>query len=201
MRRILGAVFAGLIIGGGLSASAVEVGEAAPDFSLQDIQGKMQSLAKRRGQFVVLEWVNHGCPFVKKHYDSGNMQALQKEFTGKGVQWLSICSSAEGKQGNMSPAQWRITAKEKGGFATAILLDDWGRVGHLYGAKTTPHMFIVDPKGILIYQGAIDDTPSTDPADVKTAANYVRAALDEALAGKPVTTGETKPYGCGVKYK
>lgn len=180
---------------------AVETGQVAPDFSLQDIHGKPVSLAKLRGSFVVLEWINHGCPFVKKHYDSGNMQALQKEFSAKGVQWLSICSSAEGKQGHMKPMEWRKVAKEKGGAATAILLDDWGKVGTLYGAKTTPHMFIIDPKGVLIYQGAIDDTPSTDPADVTGAVNYVRAALEEAFAGKPVSTSTTKPYGCGVKYK
>lgn len=180
---------------------AVETGQVAPDFSLQDIHGKPVSLTKLRGSFVVLEWINHGCPFVKKHYDSGNMQALQKEFTAKGVQWLSICSSAEGKQGHMKAVEWRKVAKEKGGAATAILLDDWGKVGTLYGAKTTPHMFIIDPKGLLIYQGAIDDTPSADPADVKGAVNYVRSALGEAMAGKPVSSSTTKPYGCGVKYK
>lgn len=180
---------------------SVETGQPAPDFTLQDIYGNPVSLGKLRDKVVVLEWVNHGCPFVKKHYDSGNMQALQKEFTAKGVQWLSICSSAEGKQGHMKAVQWRKVAKEKGGAATAILLDEWGKVGTLYGAKTTPHMFIIGPTGLLMYQGAIDDTPSTDPADVKGAVNYVRSALDEVLAGKPVSTSTTKPYGCGVKYK
>lgn len=180
---------------------SVETGQPAPDFTLQDIYGNPVSLGKLRDKVVVLEWVNHGCPFVKKHYDSGNMQALQKEFTAKGVQWLSICSSAEGKQGHMKAVQWRKVAKEKGGAATAILLDEWGKVGTLYGAKTTPHMFIIGPTGLLMYQGAIDDTPSTDPADVKGAVNYVRSALDEILVGKPVSTSTTKPYGCGVKYK
>lgn len=201
MKRLAMGMVVGMLLASAVSVLAVESGQPAPDFSLQDINGKPVSLAKLRDKVVVLEWINHGCPFVKKHYDSGNMQALQKEFTAKGVQWLSICSSAEGKQGHMKAVEWRKVAKEKGGAATAILLDDWGKVGTLYGAKTTPHMFIIDPKGILIYQGAIDDTPSADPADVKGAVNYVRSALDEALAGKPVSTSTTKPYGCGVKYK
>jgi peroxiredoxin len=201
MKRLAMGMVVGMLLASAVSVLALESGQPAPDFSLQDINGKPVSLAKLRDKVVVLEWINHGCPFVKKHYDSGNMQALQKEFTAKGVQWLSICSSAEGKQGHMKAVEWRKVAKEKGGAATAILLDDWGKVGTLYGAKTTPHMFIIDPKGILIYQGAIDDTPSADPADVKGAVNYVRSALDEALAGKPVSTSTTKPYGCGVKYK
>ncbi|MBK8870985.1 MAG: thioredoxin family protein [Elusimicrobia bacterium] len=184
-----------------LSTQAVESGKPAPNFSLPDIQGSSVSLEKLRGKTVVLEWINHGCPFVKKHYESGNMQALQKEFTAKGVVWLSICSSAMGKQGHLSPEDWRIVEKEKGGAASAILLDEAGKVGALYGAKTTPHLFIIDPAGRLIYQGAIDDTPSTDPADVKGAVNFVRAALNESLAGKTVSTPESKPYGCSVKYK
>ncbi len=184
-----------------LSTQAVESGKPAPNFSLPDIQGSSVSLEKLRGKTVVLEWINHGCPFVKKHYESGNMQALQKEFTAKGVVWLSICSSAMGKQGHLSPENWRIVEKEKGGAASAILLDEAGKVGALYGAKTTPHLFIIDPAGRLIYQGAIDDTPSTDPADVKGAVNFVRAALNESLAGKTVSTPESKPYGCSVKYK
>jgi peroxiredoxin len=192
----------GLILGlFAIPALAIENGQPAPDFSLQDIQGKPMTLGQLRGKFVVLEWINHGCPFVKKHYDSGNMQALQKEVTAKGVLWMSICSSAEGKQGHMKPSEWRKVAKEKGGAATSILLDDWGKVGTRYGAKTTPHMFVIDPNGILIYQGAIDDTPSADAEDVKGAVNYVRSALNEALEGKPVSTPTTKPYGCGVKYK
>ncbi|MBK8575399.1 MAG: thioredoxin family protein [Elusimicrobia bacterium] len=191
----------GMILGFVSIGFAVETGQPAPEFTLQDINGQPVSLAKLRDKFVVLEWINHGCPFVKKHYDSGNMQALQKEFVGKGVQWLSVCSSAEGKQGHMKPMEWRKVAEEKGGVATAILLDEWGKVGRLYGAKTTPHMFIINPKGILIYQGAIDDKPSADPADVKGAVNYVRVGLNEALEGKPISTSTTKPYGCGVKFK
>jgi peroxiredoxin len=184
-----------------LSAQAVETGKPAPNFSLTDIHGTSVSLEKLRGKTVVLEWINHGCPFVVKHYGSGNMQALQKEFTAKGVVWLSICSSAKGKQGHMSPADWRVVEKEKGGAASSILLDEAGKVGNLYSAKTTPHMFIIDPAGRLIYQGAIDDKPSADSADVKGALNFVRAALNESLAGKSVSTPESKPYGCSVKYK
>ncbi|MBL8024474.1 MAG: thioredoxin family protein [Elusimicrobia bacterium] len=183
-----------------LPALALESGKPAPDFSLTDIHGKKQTLSKMKGKFVVLEWINHDCPFVKKHYNGGHMQALQKEYTGKGVEWVSICSSAKGKQGNLSAAEWVTKNEEKGGAATAILLDPSGKVGKLYVAKTTPHIYIIDPKGVLIYQGAIDDTPSTDSEDIKTSKNYVRATLDEAMAGHPVTESNTKPYGCGVKY-
>lgn len=178
-----------------------EIGKPAPDFTLTDINGKARSLSEFKGKFVVLEWMNHGCPFIKKHYGSGNMQALQKEWTGKGVAWLSICSSAEGKQGFMTPAEWRKTTAEKGSVATAVLPDGEGTVGRLYGAKTTPHMFVIDPAGVLIYKGAIDDRPTYDPADVKGATNYVSLALKESMAGKPVGIPSTRSYGCSVKYK
>lgn len=181
--------------------SAVTTGEKAPDFALKDSEGQSHTLSQYKGKFVVLEWVNHGCPFVKKHYGSNNMQTLQKEFTAKGVIWLSVCSSAEGKQGHLTPAEWKEKITETGSAATAVLLDAPGAVGKRFGAKTTPHLFLIDPKGVVIYQGAIDDNPSADPADVLTAKNYIRAALTEALAGKKVSTPETKPYGCGVKYK
>lgn len=184
-----------------LAAEGSVTGKTAPAFQLIDVEGKNRSLGENKGQWVVLEWVNHGCPFVRKHYDGGNMQALQKEFTSRGVRWLSICSSAEGKQGHMSPAEWRETIKTKGSAATAVLLDPDGVVGRLYGAKTTPHMFIIDPKGVLVYQGAIDDTPSVDPSDIARSRNYVREALNQGLSGKPIETPETKPYGCSVKYK
>lgn len=183
------------------AGEGIVTGKNAPSFQLTDVEGKNRSLSDAKGRWVVLEWVNHGCPFVRKHYDKGHMQALQKEFTGRGVQWFSICSSAAGKQGHMSPAEWRETIKTKGGAATAVLLDPSGSVGRLYGAKTTPHMFVIDPKGVLVYQGAIDDTPSTDPADIATSRNYVREALNQGLAGKPIESPETKPYGCSVKYK
>jgi alkyl hydroperoxide reductase subunit AhpC len=181
-------------------AGAVDTGQSAPDFTLKSIDGETVSLADFKGKYVVLEWVNHGCPFVVKHYDSGNMPALQKEYTGKDVVWLSICSSAEGKQGHYTPGEWQKLNAEKKGAASAVLLDGDGTVGKEYGAKTTPHMYIVGKDGTLIYQGAIDDKPSTDAEDIPGSKNYVKAALDEALAGKPVSTPTTKSYGCGVKY-
>lgn len=193
---------AGIIIFGGWlsSSAAVRIGDPAPDFILTDINGKSESLSAYKGKYVVLEWTNYQCPFVKKHYKSGNMQALQKEFTAKGVEWLSICSSAKGKEGNLPAAQWKKESAEKKSGASAILLDESGTVGKLYGAKSTPHMFIVNPSGVLIYQGAIDNKPSTDPADNKTATNYVRQALQEAMAGKTVSVPQTESYGCSVKY-
>ncbi|MCS6884006.1 MAG: thioredoxin family protein [Acidobacteriota bacterium] len=181
-------------------ASGVAVGKPAPAFSLKDADGKTHSLADFKGKYVVLEWVNYECPFVKKHYDTANMQKLQKEFTAKGVVWLSINSSAPGKQGHFPPERINALMKEKGAAPTAYLIDSDGTVGKLYGAKTTPHMYIIDPQGNLIYMGAIDDKPSTEKADVETARNYVRAALEEALSGKPVSVVTTQPYGCSVKY-
>lgn len=185
--------------GPGLYAAA-EVGSKAPDFSLKDTNGKTESLSKYKGKFVVLEWTNPDCPFVHKHYDSGNMQKLQREFTGKGVVWLTIDSSAEGKQGNYPADKLNEILKERHASPTALLLDTDGKVGKEYGAKTTPHMFIINPEGKLIYEGGIDNIPSTDQADIAKATNYVQAALDEAMAGKPVTTPTSRPYGCGVKY-
>ena len=179
----------------------VTTGAAAPDFTLTDTSGTSHNLSDFKGKVVVLEWVNHGCPFVVKHYSPGNMQGLQADYTSKGVVWLSICSSAEGKQGYYTAEGWQKLNAEKGGKATAILLDPEGTVGKLYGAKTTPHMYVINAEGTLVYQGAIDDKPSTDSDDIPGAKNYVKAALDEVLAGKPVTIGQTKPYGCGVKYK
>lgn len=187
----------------GLAAAGdavVKTGSAAPDFTLTDINGKSHSLSSFKGKYVVLEWVNHGCPFVKKHYETGNMQALQNEFTGKQVVWLSIASSAKGKEGYMTAAEWNAANAEHKSAATAVLLDEKGKVGKTYGAKTTPHMYIVNPDGILIYQGAIDDKASTNKGDVKGAKNYVRQALNESMAGKPVSTATTEAYGCSVKY-
>jgi len=179
----------------------LETGKTTPDFKLTNVDGKSWSLQNQRGKFVVLEWTNPECPFVKKHYDLGNMQALQKEMTEKGVVWVSICSSAKGKQGNYAPAEWKKLIKEKGANPTTVLLDASGKIGKTYGAKTTPHLFVINPEGVLIYQGAIDDTPSTDPADIADAKNHVREALNEALNGKTITIPETKPYGCSVKYE
>ena len=182
------------------STTTATVGQTAPAFTLTDTSGKKHSLSDFSGKTVVLEWVNHECPFVKKHYGSGNMQALQREATGKGVVWLSVNSSAPGKQGHLDAKLGAAAIAEKKSASTALLLDSEGTVGKLYGAKTTPHMYVIDAKGTLVYAGAIDDKPSTDPADVTGAKNYVRAALDEVLAGKPVTTATTQSYGCSVKY-
>lgn len=177
-----------------------EVGKPAPDFALKDTSGTEYKLSDLKGKYVVLEWVNYGCPFVKKHYDSQNMQKLQKEAAGKGVVWLSICSSGPGKQGNFPPAEAAKQSEAYGAAAKAYLIDEEGTVGKLYGAKTTPDMFVINPEGVLIYKGAIDDQPSPDTATIDGAKNYVELALNEASAGKPVSTPSTKPYGCSVKY-
>ena len=184
----------------GTALAAPQTGQPAPDFTLTDSNGKSHKLSDFKGKFVVLEWLNHGCPFVIKHYGSGNMQKLQKEYTGKDVVWLSIASSAPGKQGHMSPDDTNKAKEEKESSATAVLLDEDGSVGKLYNAKVTPELYVINPEGVLIYMGAIDDKKSVDPADVAGANNYVKQALDEALAGKAVSEPVTTAYGCGVKY-
>ncbi len=184
----------------GLQAAEVKTGEKAPDFTLTAADGDTHSLSDFEGKYVVLEWINHGCPFVKKHYNSDNMQSLQKKYTDKGVVWLSICSSAEGKQGYHTPEEWQDVNEEKESAATALLLDEDGDVGRAYGAKTTPHMYVIDPEGTLIYQGAIDSIPSADPDDADKADNYVAMALDAAMNDQPVEPDTTRPYGCSVKY-
>ncbi len=189
-----------LAVTAGLCFSALQVGQNAPDFSLKDTNGKTQKLSSYRGKYVVLEWYQPDCPFVRKHYGSGNMQKLQKEYTAKGVVWLSIDSSAPGQEGNYDAAKLNAFAARDGAARTALMIDSDGKVGHLYGAKTTPDMYVIDPSGKLIYQGAIDNKRSTDVADVNTATNYVEAALDAALSGKSVATAATAPYGCSVKY-
>ena len=189
-----------LVIAASTALAAPEVGQPAPDFTLTDSNGKEHKLSDFKGKFVVLEWLNHGCPFVVKHYSAGNMQKLQKEFTGKDVVWLSIVSSAPGKQGHMSAEETNAAITEKGAAPTAVLLDESGAVGKLYDAKRTPEMFVVNPEGVLIYAGAIDDKKSPDSADIEGAVNYVKQALDEALAGKPVSIPQTDAYGCSVKY-
>ena len=198
MKKIL--TITAIIIAAGAALAAVEIGKKAPDFSLPDTHGKTVTLSQYKGKFVVLEWTNPDCPIVHKHYDSGNMQKLQKEFTGKGVVWLSIDSSAAGQQGNYPPAQLGQIMKARGAAPTEILLDPSGSVGHQYGAKTTPDMYIIDPGGNLIYDGAIDSIPSANQSDIPKATNYVQTALDLALAGKPVTTPVSRPYGCAVHY-
>jgi peroxiredoxin len=189
-----------VIVAASTSLAEVGPGKPAPDFSLEDTTGTTHSLHDFEGEYVVLEWTNYDCPFVKKHYSTGNMQALQKEFTDKGVIWLSINSSALGKQGNFPPQKWNKLIQAKEAAPTAVLLDPTGRVGRMYGAKTTPHMFVINPEGILIYGGAIDDNSSFDPKTVEGASNYVRAALEQAMAGEEVEETWTVPYGCSVKY-
>ncbi|HLY92825.1 MAG TPA: redoxin domain-containing protein [Candidatus Angelobacter sp.] len=183
------------------SAFAVKVGDPAPNFTGVDSNGKQQTLSAYRGKFVVLEWHNQGCPYTRKHYESGNMQRLQKEWTGKGVVWLTVISSAPGTQGFVTPTQENEYLQKMNASPTAVIMDPGGSLGHLYGAKTTPQMFIVDPHGTLIYNGAIDDHPTSDQGDIASSKNYVSAALSEALSGKPVTEAATRPYGCSVKYK
>jgi peroxiredoxin len=179
---------------------ALAPGKAACDFTLPDSNGKNWKLSSLRGKFVVLEWFNDGCPFVKKHYDSGNMQNLQKTYTKKGVIWLTIVSSAPGKQGHHSGKELNAIMQERKAAPSAVLLDPDGKVGRLYGAKTTPDMFVINPKGVLVYAGAIDDKPDTDINSIAQAKNYVKEALDEGLAKKPIAISSTKSYGCSVKY-
>ena len=183
-----------------LPARAVTLGQPAPDFTLPDVAGKSVALSTLKGRYVVLEWVNPECPYVGKHYNSGNMPQLQKDFAAKNIVWLTINSTNASHSEFKSPEQMAAWMKEKGAAPAATLIDRDSKVGRLYGARTTPHMYIIDPNGVLIYVGAIDDKRSTAVEDVKTSKNYVRAALDEALAGKPVSTTSTSPYGCSVKY-
>ena len=181
-------------------AWAAKVGEPAPEFTATDSNGNVHKLSAYRGKFVVLEWTNRGCPYTQKHYNSGNMQRLQKEWTAKGVIWLTVASSAPGKQGYVTAAEENAYLKQVNAAPTAVLLDPTGQLGHLYDAKTTPHIFIINPQGTLIYNGAIDDRPTTDVSDVNGAKNYVTAALNEATSGKPVSVATSRPYGCSVKY-
>jgi len=181
-------------------ARAARVREPAPDFTATDTNGQVHKLSDYHGKFVVLEWTNRGCPYTQKHYNSGNMQRLQREWTSKGVIWLTIISSALGKQGYMTASQENDYVKQENASPTAVLLDPTGAVGHLYDAKTTPHMFIINPQGMLVYNGAIDDRPTTDLADVTGAKNYVSLALEEAMSGKEVSIPTSRPYGCSVKY-
>jgi peroxiredoxin len=182
------------------SRAELAPGQSAPDFTLTDQTGTPRKLSDAKGKFVVLEWYNGGCPFVRRQYDDKNMQALQKKYAKEGVAWYTIASSAPGKQGALT-TKAAAKAWKKEGMSSALLLDPESEVARRYGAKTTPHMFVVDPKGTLVYMGAIDDKPSTDKSDdPKTAHNYVSAALDAAMAGKPVATPSTPSYGCSVKY-
>ena len=182
------------------AAFAIPPGTLAPDFKGTDSNGNTQSLSQYRGKYVVLEWANKGCPYEQKHYNSGNMEALQRQWTAKGVVWLSIISSAPGEQGYVSPSEENDYLHRMKAAPTAAILDPSGAIGRLYAAKTTPHMFVIDPTGKLIYQGAIDDKPTTEQEDLKTARNYLNEALTAAMSGKPVAIASTRPYGCSVKY-
>jgi len=183
-----------------IQMASVNAGTMAPDFTLSDTKGQKRSLSEYRDRYVVLEWTNHKCPFVDKHYGSGNMQKLQKYSLQQGAAWLTILSSGPGLQGHVSAEEADSLMKKSGSKVTAYLFDTDGRVGKLYGAKATPHMFVIDPAGKIVYQGAIDSIRSSDPADIPMAKNYVRIALADALAGKPIEVTDTRPYGCSIKY-
>lgn len=192
--------FLALIAATACAFAQVTPGKPAPDFTLKDASGKEHKLSDYKGKTVVLEWVNFGCPFVKKHYGSQNMQKLQQAATDKGIVWLSICSSAPGKQGHFAGETLTEEIKKEGSKATAYLVDESGEVGKLYGAKTTPEMFVITPEGTLVYGGAIDNNKSPDPSTIAGAKNYVTQALGELAEGKTVSEASTQSYGCSVKY-
>jgi alkyl hydroperoxide reductase subunit AhpC len=183
-----------------LAANGATVNKPAPAFTLKASDGKSYNSTDYHGKIVVLEWLNHECPFVRKHYDTGNMQTLQRRAAAEGIVWFSINSSAAGKQGNLSPKQAQEITTSKKAAPAALLLDPDGSVGRLYGARTTPHIFVIDKSGTLRYQGAIDSIPSTDKADISIAENYVTQALESLLHDRPVLKQSTPPYGCSVKY-
>lgn len=189
-----------LALSAGPALAAATVGQAAPNFTAVDAGGKTVTLADFRGRHVVLEWVNPGCPYVRRHYDSANMQGTQKEATSRGVVWLAVNSTAQDSGDYLTPAQMTQWMQAQKAAATATLMDADGQVGRAYGARTTPHMFIVDPAGTLVYAGAIDDRPRASLAETPMANNHVKAALAESLAGKAVSTPATRAYGCSVKY-
>jgi hypothetical protein len=181
--------------------AAPSVGQAAPDFTLKDATGKTVKLSDYRGKYVVLEWTNPGCPYVRKHYNSGNMPATQKEAVDKGVVWLSINSTERDSYDYLAPAKLVAWMQERKAQPSAMLMDEEGSAGMAYGARTTPHMYIVNPEGRLVYAGGIDSIASSNPDDIKKAVNYVKEGLNEALAGKPISAAVTRAYGCSIKYK
>ena len=182
------------------SSATLGVGEPAPDFEGVDTQGVTHRLADYRGKTVVLEWTNHDCPYVRKHYSAGNMQAQQQEAAAQGVVWLSIISSAPGKQGHVTPAQADELTRSRQAAPQAVILDPDGKIGRAYSAKTTPHMYIIDPSGTLVYMGGIDNNASANADDIPAARQHVRVALQELAAGKHISESVTRPYGCSVKY-
>ncbi|WP_027329086.1 thioredoxin family protein [Marinimicrobium agarilyticum] len=201
MNVLKGTLFASLLALPALALAVATPGEPAPAFSETDAQGNTHSLSDYEGEWLVLEWFNKDCPYVRKHYGSGNMQSLQEEYTEKDVNWLTVISSAEGKQGYLEPDEAQKEAKAHNLNASApFLLDPNGDMGRAYGAKTTPHMYIINPDGDVVYAGAIDDNDSANPAVIPDSHNYVAAALDQAMAGKPVETASSQAYGCSVKY-
>jgi thioredoxin-related protein len=200
MRRVFSTIGVALLVIVSARAYALKVGDAAPDFTGTDSNGKKISLTEFKNKYVVLEWSNPNCPFTRKHYESGNMQSLQKEWTAKGVIWLVILSAAPGQEDYVTAGEENERLARAHAAPTAVILDPTGKIGHEYEAKTTPHMFVIDPSGKLIYEGAIDDHPTTDVGDVKISKNYVSEALTQAMAGGAVTTSYTRPYGCSVKY-
>ncbi|MCS6985961.1 MAG: thioredoxin family protein [Sphingomonadaceae bacterium] len=199
MRTLLSSLAAVIAMTAPASA-APTIGQPAPAFTATDAQGRVHRLADFRGRTVVLEWHNPECPFVKKFYDGGAMQKLQADARAKGIVWLTINSGAPGKQGHMTAEQALAYVKAQGLASTAYIPDPTGAIGRLYDARTTPHMFVIDPQGTLVYAGAIDDTPTANPADVARARNLVTAALADVAAGRPVATPTSRPYGCSVKY-
>ena len=205
MKRFILPVFVGMALVAGTlsdtqSGATLQPAGNAPEFTLTDTYDQQHTLSDYEGQWVVLEWLNYDCPFVRKHYNGDNMQALQEQYTGAGVVWLSIVSSAPGQQGNFSNEEMNARTAEHGGHQTAVLIDADGTVGHAYGALTTPHMFVISPDQEIVYNGAIDDRPSPDPATLDGATNYVSGALDAAMAGQAVSPASSQPYGCTVKY-
>lgn len=194
------AVSAMAIAGTAAARDAAQPGRPAPEFTAMDSAGKPVALGSFKGKTVVLEWTNHECPYVVKHYGTGTMQQLQRDATSKGVVWLTVISSSRGQQGHVEGLEADKLTADRKAAPTAVLLDADGKVGRLYGATTTPHMFVIDTSGMLAYRGAIDDKPSTSRESVKTARAYVREALEAIETGKPVKTASTRPYGCSVKY-
>ena len=182
------------------TSASPTTGQPAPNFRATDVNGKPVSLADFKGKYVVLEWNNPGCPFVQKHYDSGNMQSLQKRFGAENVAWLAVNSTSESSSDYMAPSKLAAWFKQHNASPTAVLMDAKGEVGRAFGARVTPHMYVIDPNGTLVYAGAIDDKRSTNVADVKTASNYVVSALTESKSGKPVSKTTSQAYGCTIKY-